>query len=1338
MSHEVSITILGSEFSDNPEIADKWFNLNSVIGVPGSKPASQDEAIAFAKKHNGFRGPFNTVKEAERSAGSRSSSFSPNTSRDPTARELGTYGLQRFRKGAFELTLGSIGSLHDWFNEQVNKTRLGPYLGGPTDWRERMEADLRATGSDPYAPPPEGTEDSLLMKATGMGAEFVGMSAMPNAVYGRLAAKHLPQAAAATRSVLSRTFIEPIAKAPGRMAVADILGSIGAGAAGEVTKEFTDNIYAELAAQMLGGGVAALPALVRRAPAKARVPTAPRPPLDETLGKESALGAVVDSRLGARQAAEVDLPVLHEAPGAYVPVSNSPVDDLADLVPKRPVDLGEARHESRAAREAFEAADAAQLEQARRAAIERHAGTAEMLEPGVEHLPETGGPFAVRTADPTAARGAPSSAPAVALPGKPITNWQAGRIAEEMGGEAEIRKWAGNLNLERRNDPESIKRGLQELTAQHGGSEAFWAARRGYLGEAGAGRTAGDRTARVSKDEVIARSEKYVGEMLGMTPEEIADRRIAGRWLEEELAAADIGLHVANYEVELSRIAMDAGEPNGHVRYAEALTQQAAVSHHLSQNQAGVARALGMLRRDTTGAKKEIARRAILKKYGGEEGIENIAKHLDEIDDAAERAGIAKSMVDDASRGWGWNVAELWKAGLLTGPLTHKVNLWSNTLWTGIWHGFEQPVAAVAGLPGAAIRKVVGAEQRDRVFLQEAGAEVYGLLKAVPLALRTAYRSAIDDVEWDPLLRSNEYNKALLSKKRRNPLASGASRVAESSSQFDVAPTKGGKLWRVYPGGVFSLLRGEDAFYKDIANIARLHGLGMRDAIKNDIPFGPRRFEHVAKFVRTAPAAARKESAERAAWLTYTNDLGKVGKQLQSLANKAPWLTPILTFIKTPANVTLRAMERTPGLQLLMPSTWRDLKAGGIQRGRAIGRLATAGAVAAYYTNKINDGEITGPMPRDGAERDLFLSQGKMPYSELVERDGKMFMESYARNEPYATPLAFLATLMNWRNEGILSQEEWDRGAELAAMAISENVMSKSFLEGAANAMEAASDPQRNMGRYSQKLLASVIPSGINAYANAADVYRRDTMGLWDRYAETLGGRVPAVAARIAEWRENLPIRHDLVGRAMPAGDVRDSTLKRIFSDYLSEVRNHPILEAMAVTNARIRLQRPTVTISKDALWSMSDRDLIIDAQTLVAPLTVRLTPTEQEHVNRVGNSAAAEELMKYIPKLMKARKTMPFVTLAEMQRRDVPKAYTDKLRSEKIGRAATSDAIRSLIRNAYERHTAAAREQILNEWRENGKLREKLEKELTIQDNLERGRERFHALGTSRLGSVE
>lgn len=77
MSHEVSITIQGREFSDDPELRDKFFNLNSVIGGPGSTPVSQAEAIQFARENKGFRGPFNTVQDAVRAAGSRSDAFSP-------------------------------------------------------------------------------------------------------------------------------------------------------------------------------------------------------------------------------------------------------------------------------------------------------------------------------------------------------------------------------------------------------------------------------------------------------------------------------------------------------------------------------------------------------------------------------------------------------------------------------------------------------------------------------------------------------------------------------------------------------------------------------------------------------------------------------------------------------------------------------------------------------------------------------------------------------------------------------------------------------------------------------------------------------------------------------------------------------------------------------------------------------------------------------------------------------------------------------------------------------------------------------------------------------------
>jgi hypothetical protein len=924
----------------------------------------------------------------------------------------------------------------------------------------------------------------------------------------------------------------------------------------------------------------------------------------------------------------------------------------------------------------------------------------------------------------------PEPAPAganVAMPGQTVTDYQAARIADAMGGDAELQKWAGNLNLERRNSPVEIKRGFQELMDQMGGDQAFWARRRDYRGEAGGGRSAGDRTARVTQDEVLQRSEKYVGEMLGKSPDEITRMRLSGEWLPEKLAAADTALHVADYEVALARKAMLEGTEGSREQWLGALTRQSAIAYELAGSSSEVGRALNILKKQTTLRKKALARGRLLKRFGGADDVDELAKRLDELDDAAQRAGVGRAMVLNADRGWGWKVADIWKAGLLSGPMTHMVNIKSNALFTAWFHGFEQPASALVGLAKAPVRAAMGKE-RDRVFLQEAGAEIYGLIKAVGLAGRTAMRSTMDDVEWSPSLHAKEYKRDVLGQ---------TVGTSTSQSAFDVTPTKfKSKIGRVFPGGPFALLRGEDAYFKHLAYSARLHGLGMREAIEKGIPIKDR-FRYVANYVRNPKPKVMKEAMDRAAELTYTNELGHVGKAIQRLANSHPMMAGLLTFVKTPANVMKQGARRTPLVGQMSPQNWRDIRAGGQAADRAVARMATGGALGLYYANEISEGRITGPMPDDAAERDLFMSEGKMPYSWLVERDGKEFWESYGRLEPLATPLAFMATMMNWNRQGKLSADEMEQIPGLVGMALSENFMAKSMLQGPHKGFRAAGEPTKFGQQYLEGLAGSVVPAGMTQLARASDMYRRDQTGLWDSAAQELHAKVPPIAARIMDWREDLPQRFDLVGRPFISGDVRDPTWKRLVTEYVSESRRHPILDAIAVSNARIQLASDTITVPKGMLYSgdqlpsdrneaqQRDDDLAVDAYLLEGSLRFEMRPEDQEFLNQAGNSAAAAELQLYIPNLMKVRNQIRPIDVKDLRRHGVPKEIMTRLRERGMGRAFVTDIIRDLIQDAYVRHRDMAKMELLDKWRQDGTLRQELDKALDRQQSRQRGRER-------------
>ena len=69
--------------------------------------------------------------------------------------------------------------------------------------------------------------------------------------------------------------------------------------------------------------------------------------------------------------------------------------------------------------------------------------------------------------------------------------------------------------------------------------------------------------------------------------------------------------------------------------------------------------------------------------------------------------------------------------------------------------------------------------------------------------------------------------------------------------------------------------------------------------------------------------------------------------------------TSAVPFRRTPLNIIRRFGERTP-VALIMPSVWRNMKAGGVARDMAIARVTLGSGAATMAAGWAVDGKITG------------------------------------------------------------------------------------------------------------------------------------------------------------------------------------------------------------------------------------------------------------------------------------------------------------------------------------------------------------------------------------------
>lgn len=496
----------------------------------------------------------------------------------------------------------------------------------------------------------------------------------------------------------------------------------------------------------------------------------------------------------------------------------------------------------------------------------------------------------------------------------------------------------------------------------------------------------------------------------------------------------------------------------------------------------------------------------ILNAMGGAPTHKEMARRIAILAEVnADPAAIAKF----AERGAGATsmdaVREAWINGLLSAPKTHAVNIMSNTMVALSSIAERQAASVIRGITGG-----------EGVHPGEAIAMTYGMISSIRDAWMMAAKAIrTGETSWT-------FNKVDL------PQSHAISAEAFGQSKNTVAGQ-----FVDYLGSAARvptrLLGAEDEFFKTIGYRMELHAQALRTAASEG-HVGEALGQRVAEIVRNPPEHIMINSSDAALYNTFTNEVGQFGKAIMNLRNidsAANPLTFILPFVRTPVNIARFAFERTPFA--FMVSQWRaDVAAGGARADLALARMSTGTMAMMTAMDLADKGHISGPGFRGGhdtATNEAATRQGWMPYS--VKIGDRWY--SYNRADPFGMTLGFAASIAEAVKKGEVSQDEVDEWQEVTAMsiaAVSQVVVSKTYLEGFAKFVEVLSDPKRYSQKYIDDLFASFVPmtSLMSGVKNIVDPVSREQNSPKD-----------AVMARIAGLSENLPPRRDLWGKEITA-----------------------------------------------------------------------------------------------------------------------------------------------------------------------------------------------------------
>jgi hypothetical protein len=466
---------------------------------------------------------------------------------------------------------------------------------------------------------------------------------------------------------------------------------------------------------------------------------------------------------------------------------------------------------------------------------------------------------------------------------------------------------------------------------------------------------------------------------------------------------------------------------------------------------------------------------------------------LKQIDNPAGALAFARHAVEATT----WEkIVEAWKAGILSGPITHVANVIGNTTFAAL----RVPVDVVA----SGIGRLHGGE---RVSAMEPIARVYGNLQGVADALRYAGAAM-----------ESAYERGGL-KEVVKEVAVGKEEPGKTE-QFRKAieGTKGDVIRLPFRG-----LQLADALFSTAAERAEAHTLAVRQATTEGLNPLTREFrERIAALVQDPTKEMAEQIQTAGKRFTFNTELGDFGQKVQALTRAEPFgmgvkpLQFFVPFVRTPGNIVKELGRMTPLAPLVRE--WReDIAKGGVARDKALAELTVGMGISTIVFIHALEGNITGAGEPDRGKR-LGKTDQWQPYS--IKIGGTWY--NYQRLQPVGTLIGMAADVAEvWDH---LTEEESDKVPKMLAVAFANAVTNQTFLQGVTSMVNSMSEPGRFGPKLVQQLVGSAVPAIVAQPAQMLDPVQREVYSVLD-----------AVKSRIPVIREGLLPKRDVFGEPMPS-----------------------------------------------------------------------------------------------------------------------------------------------------------------------------------------------------------
>lgn len=570
-----------------------------------------------------------------------------------------------------------------------------------------------------------------------------------------------------------------------------------------------------------------------------------------------------------------------------------------------------------------------------------------------------------------------------------------------------------------------------------------------------------------------------------------------------------------------------SGDENAILALRKQVGVHASIMAHLKGAQTEIARAQSSMRMRVSSSNIDLAleeRSALIDAMGGAKANVEFARQLQTISDLREFNDVARRAASANSPS---KLYEAWVNGRLSNPVTHAANILGNSL-AAIGSVAEKGVAA--GIGGA--RNIMGRyglvfrDPKSAISAGEVRSYAWGMMEGLKDSLRItgdglkqlrdaagawhqgdvtgAERMIGESSDMGSAWKSFALNEPVLDPATSKIAVGGEHGPAISAQGFNLDPASNLGRAADYLGALVRApgraLTTADDIFKAMFYRGELKAQAYRSATEKGLT-GDALLEHINQVLADPPAEISAAAIKAAREGTFTTPLsGGFAKWAQDGQRTVPGLRYIVPFVRTPWNIMRYTFDRAPFLNMMLEQNRSILKAGGPQADMLMSRWATGGAIFALGAYLAKQGHIVGGGDKNQSAEKL----GNVPqYS--VRVDGKYY--SFNRLDPFASMLGLAADFQ--KIAGHLDDESANKLAVAAVLSISRNIVSKTWLSGVTDILNAFnSDNGTVIGNYLNKQAATLVPfgAGLNQLRKEVDPEQKEVWDMMDSIKSQIPG----------------------------------------------------------------------------------------------------------------------------------------------------------------------------------------------------------------------------------------